>query len=440
MLASPELRPTKLFIGGISQNTTTKDLRAHFSQYGRVLDCVAMRKEDGRSRSFGYVTLDSPEAADKCIAEPQSIDGRVVDVKRAVPERAARERTAGATTPSSEGKGGNAAGRRSKSRPRSVTRSSTADTVGAGPDYCGLLPLSLNADAPEFTPMADDATPSFGKCDSTPAETGGAALETAAAVLKIGAPPGLSLPVSGLPSMRPPPPGFAPPPPPGFAPIVPAVRESDSSDTEEPKSVNDDVNEDVSTAPPSQSTTPTTVTVDCADEDEDEDEEQDDLQAMLSEGNLPSAGSVLHFSGQCRPCNFFGKGRCSNDLDCEFCHMSHQKRKPTRQEKRERKAAWLSRQAIETSASRLEIEVLGDVEKAAAPAARLLQCAAPVQSSVSCMINFDDYSDFSDEDEDDIRSSPAKSRQGASEVVDGLQWTRESLLRIKVAMAGGAAE
>eukprot|EP00930_Biecheleria_cincta_P004103 TRINITY_DN104_c0_g1_i1.p1 TRINITY_DN104_c0_g1~~TRINITY_DN104_c0_g1_i1.p1 ORF type:complete len:408 (+),score=80.16 TRINITY_DN104_c0_g1_i1:58-1281(+) len=78
--------PTKLFIGGITKNTSTEVLRQHFCNFGRVLDCVAMRREDGRSRGFGYVTLDSAQAAERCLAAPQVIDGRVVDLKRAVPE------------------------------------------------------------------------------------------------------------------------------------------------------------------------------------------------------------------------------------------------------------------------------------------------------------------------------------------------------------------
>lgn len=80
------VKPAKLFIGGITRNTTTKQLRDHFSCYGKVLDCVAMRQSDGRPRGFGYVTLDSDAAADRCLAESQVIDGRVVDMKRAVPE------------------------------------------------------------------------------------------------------------------------------------------------------------------------------------------------------------------------------------------------------------------------------------------------------------------------------------------------------------------
>merc|ERR1719359_2839016 len=84
--SNTHVQPTKLFIGGISRRTTTKQLRDHFSQSGRVLDCVAMRTPDGRPRGFGYVTLDSPEAAERFLSEPQMIDDRIVDLKRAVPE------------------------------------------------------------------------------------------------------------------------------------------------------------------------------------------------------------------------------------------------------------------------------------------------------------------------------------------------------------------
>jgi len=78
-------RAVKLFMGGLTRNTTTKMLRDHFLQYGRVLDCVAMVQPDGRPRGFGYVTLDSAVAAERCLSEPMVIDGRVLDMKRAVP-------------------------------------------------------------------------------------------------------------------------------------------------------------------------------------------------------------------------------------------------------------------------------------------------------------------------------------------------------------------
>eukprot|EP00446_Apocalathium_sp_SHHI-4_P039712 CAMPEP_0177336784 /NCGR_PEP_ID=MMETSP0368-20130122/23970_1 /TAXON_ID=447022 ORGANISM="Scrippsiella hangoei-like, Strain SHHI-4" /NCGR_SAMPLE_ID=MMETSP0368 /ASSEMBLY_ACC=CAM_ASM_000363 /LENGTH=177 /DNA_ID=CAMNT_0018797659 /DNA_START=10 /DNA_END=539 /DNA_ORIENTATION=+ len=100
-------RPVKLFIGGLTRNTTTKLLRDHFSQHGRILDCVAMVQPDGRPRGFGYVTLDSQDAAERCVNEPQVIDGRVVDMKRAVPGSPSSGGKGGQTSPTAAGgKGG----------------------------------------------------------------------------------------------------------------------------------------------------------------------------------------------------------------------------------------------------------------------------------------------------------------------------------------------
>mmetsp|Transcript_119772 Transcript_119772/g.346187 ORF Transcript_119772/g.346187 Transcript_119772/m.346187 type:complete len:426 (-) Transcript_119772:20-1297(-) len=79
-----DVGPCKLFVGGLSTQTTTEALRSHFSKYGPVLDAVVMSKHC-RPRGFGFVTLDQPSAVSQALAEPQSLDGRLVDVKRAVP-------------------------------------------------------------------------------------------------------------------------------------------------------------------------------------------------------------------------------------------------------------------------------------------------------------------------------------------------------------------
>lgn len=81
----------KLFIGGISAQTTTEVLRGHFSRYGRIVDAVVMSK-NGRPRGFGFVTYDSPGPAIMALAEQQWLDGRLVDVKRAVPGEHTQER------------------------------------------------------------------------------------------------------------------------------------------------------------------------------------------------------------------------------------------------------------------------------------------------------------------------------------------------------------
>lgn len=83
--------PCKLFVGGVSAHTTTEALRSHFSKYGRVIDAVVMQK-NGRPRGFGFVTFDHPMPAECVLAEAQWLDGRLVDVKRAVPGERAQER------------------------------------------------------------------------------------------------------------------------------------------------------------------------------------------------------------------------------------------------------------------------------------------------------------------------------------------------------------
>jgi hypothetical protein len=77
--------PAKLFVGGLPRETSTQQLRDHFSKYGRIIDCVVMRWSDGRSRGFGYITYDNNDSATEALKTAQSIAGRLVDVKRAVP-------------------------------------------------------------------------------------------------------------------------------------------------------------------------------------------------------------------------------------------------------------------------------------------------------------------------------------------------------------------
>jgi len=76
--------PSKLFIGGLSAQTTTDMLREHFAKYGRVIDSVVMQKQ-GRPRGFGFVTFEAASCAIVALAEPQWLGDRFVDVKRAVP-------------------------------------------------------------------------------------------------------------------------------------------------------------------------------------------------------------------------------------------------------------------------------------------------------------------------------------------------------------------
>ncbi|XP_072927319.1 heterogeneous nuclear ribonucleoproteins A2/B1-like isoform X2 [Hemitrygon akajei] len=76
----------KLFIGGLSFETTDDSLRNHFEQWGRLTDCVVMRDPNTkRSRGFGFVTYSCVAEVDGAMAaRPHKVDGRVVEPKRAV--------------------------------------------------------------------------------------------------------------------------------------------------------------------------------------------------------------------------------------------------------------------------------------------------------------------------------------------------------------------
>ncbi|XP_043388429.1 heterogeneous nuclear ribonucleoprotein A1 isoform X7 [Chelonia mydas] len=76
----------KLFIGGLSFETTDESLRGHFEQWGTLTDCVVMRDPNTkRSRGFGFVTYSTVEEVDAAMnARPHKVDGRVVEPKRAV--------------------------------------------------------------------------------------------------------------------------------------------------------------------------------------------------------------------------------------------------------------------------------------------------------------------------------------------------------------------
>ncbi|KAK7343995.1 hypothetical protein VNO77_13177 [Canavalia gladiata] len=74
----------KLFIGGISWDTTEDKLKEHFTNYGEVLSTSVMReKNTGKPRGFGFVVFADPSILDRVLEDKHVIDGRTVDAKRA---------------------------------------------------------------------------------------------------------------------------------------------------------------------------------------------------------------------------------------------------------------------------------------------------------------------------------------------------------------------
>ncbi|XP_053202341.1 heterogeneous nuclear ribonucleoprotein 87F-like isoform X2 [Panonychus citri] len=82
----------KLFIGGLDYKTTEDTLRAHFAQWGEIVDCVVMRDpQTKRSRGFGFITFSKSTMVDAAqSARPHKVDGREVEPKRAVPRESGK--------------------------------------------------------------------------------------------------------------------------------------------------------------------------------------------------------------------------------------------------------------------------------------------------------------------------------------------------------------
>lgn len=77
----------KIFVGGIDPFVTEEDFNEFFSKFGRIIDAQLMiDKDTGRSRGFGFITYDSPEAVEKvCVNKYLTLKDKAMEVKRAEP-------------------------------------------------------------------------------------------------------------------------------------------------------------------------------------------------------------------------------------------------------------------------------------------------------------------------------------------------------------------
>ena len=97
----------KLFVGNLSFKTTENDLQDAFSAFGTVTETnLMMDRMTNRPRGFGFVTMSTPEEAQKAIEgmHGKDFDGRALTVNVARPRE---ERPAGGG-----GGGGGGGGRR----------------------------------------------------------------------------------------------------------------------------------------------------------------------------------------------------------------------------------------------------------------------------------------------------------------------------------------
>jgi RNA recognition motif-containing protein len=105
---------TKLFVGNLSFNTTENELQDAFAAHGTVVEAnLMMDRMTGRPRGFGFVTMGSPEEAQKAIdaLNGQQLDGRALTVNVARP-REERPPGGGGRGPRREFSGGGRGGDR----------------------------------------------------------------------------------------------------------------------------------------------------------------------------------------------------------------------------------------------------------------------------------------------------------------------------------------
>ncbi|XP_063221970.1 RNA-binding protein Musashi homolog Rbp6 isoform X4 [Bacillus rossius redtenbacheri] len=103
--------PGKMFIGGLSWQTSPESLREYFSKYGEITEVMVMKDPTTRrsshrdgmelwlpdsaanatfaSRGFGFITFADPASVDKVLAQgAHELDGKKIDPKVAFPRRA----------------------------------------------------------------------------------------------------------------------------------------------------------------------------------------------------------------------------------------------------------------------------------------------------------------------------------------------------------------
>ena len=108
---------TKLFVGNVDFKVTENDLQDAFAAYGTVVEAnLVTDRTTGRPRGFAFVTMNSPEEAQKAIdaMNGKDLSGRVLNVNIARPREERSSGGGGRDYAGGGGRGGYGGGRRDR--------------------------------------------------------------------------------------------------------------------------------------------------------------------------------------------------------------------------------------------------------------------------------------------------------------------------------------
>src|SRR5277367_6401405 len=109
----------KLFVGNLSFDTTENDLQDAFAAHGTVVEAnLMMDRATGRPRGFGFITMSTPEEAQKAIdaLNGKELAGRALTVNIARPREERSGGGGGGGRREYGGGGGGGGGGRSRDR------------------------------------------------------------------------------------------------------------------------------------------------------------------------------------------------------------------------------------------------------------------------------------------------------------------------------------
>jgi len=73
----------KLFVGGLTWETTVEQLKAYFEKYGTVKDASIKVDGAGSSRGFGFVLYESSDSVENVLAEEShSLNNKKIEPKK----------------------------------------------------------------------------------------------------------------------------------------------------------------------------------------------------------------------------------------------------------------------------------------------------------------------------------------------------------------------